>query len=88
MYSTEDNDPKVDAICNNLFYHKRNWCVLEEYDEDRKLVYKYTHIHEAWITEPERQQQKEELSRQMQHNRDREQEQVHQILYLITMNTE
>ena len=25
VYITGENDPKVDAICNNLFDHKRDW---------------------------------------------------------------
>ena len=33
VYRTEWNDLKVDAICNNLCYQKRDWYVLEEYYE-------------------------------------------------------
>ena len=73
MYSTGKNYPKVDTICNNLFYHKRDWCFLEEYGEDRKLFYKPTTLHEVYLTEPECQQHKEELPRQRQRNWDRDQ---------------
>ena len=58
VYITGEHDPIVDAICNKLFDYKRNWYVLEEYDEYRKLVYKPTPLYEVWITYPERQQQK------------------------------
>ena len=27
VYNTGENYPKVDEICNNLFYHKRDWYV-------------------------------------------------------------
>ena len=50
VYITEENDPIVDEICNNLFDHKRDWYVLEEYDEDRKLVSKPPPLHEVCIT--------------------------------------
>ena len=52
----------------NLFDHKRDWYFLEEYDKERNLVYKYHPLCEVWLTETERQQLKEELSRQKKNN--------------------
>ena len=58
LYITGENDPIVDAICNNLFDHKHDWYVLEEYDKDRKLVYKHPPFHEVWFTDPEQRRRK------------------------------
>ena len=51
MYSTGENDPIVDAIWKNLFDHKHDWYVLEEYDKERELLYKPPPLHEVWITD-------------------------------------
>ena len=53
VYIKGENYPKADAISKNLFYHKCNWYVLEEYDEERNLVYKYIPLHEVWLADPE-----------------------------------
>ena len=53
VYNTEESDPTVDAICNNLFDHKRSWYVLEEYDGERKLLYKPHPLHEVCLIDPE-----------------------------------
>ena len=58
VYITGKNDPIIVLICNNLFDHKRAWCVLKEYDEESKLIYKYPPLYDVWLTEPERQQRK------------------------------
>ena len=59
MYITGENDSTVDEICNNLFDHKCDWYVLEEYVEERKLVYKTPPIYGVWLTETKRRQRKE-----------------------------
>ena len=58
VYRTGENDHIVDTICNNLLYQKRNWYVLEEYADYRKLIYKPPPLHEVWITDTEHQQHK------------------------------
>ena len=50
VYITGENDLKVNAVCNNLFDQKHYWYVLEEYDEERNLVYKYPPLREVWLT--------------------------------------
>ena len=87
MYGIVENDPLFDVICNNLFYHKQNRYVLEEYNEYRKLVYKPSRIHKVWITDPQSLQPKECFSRKRQRNWDIEKEHVNQVHSLIHMNT-
>ena len=45
VYSTGENDPIVDVICNKLFDRERDWYVLKEYDEESKIVYKPPPLH-------------------------------------------
>ena len=49
----------IDAICNNLFDHKRDWYVLEEYEKERNLVLKPPRFYGVWLTETDRRQHKE-----------------------------
>ena len=53
MYTTGENYPIVYAIKNNLFDIIHDWDVLEEYYEERKLVYKPPTFNEVWLTDPD-----------------------------------
>ena len=54
MYSTGENDPNDNTICNNLFDHKRDWYILWEYYEWISLVYEPPPLHKVCLTEPDR----------------------------------
>jgi len=67
VFSLGENDAIIDAVCNELFDHNRDWYATEEY-EDGKLVYRPPPLHEVWLTEPERRNRRDELSKQRERN--------------------
>jgi len=67
-----EDDELTEEICNNLFETNRDWYVEEEYDESGELVYSPPPLDDVWLTEPERREQKECLSRQRERTAQRQ----------------
>ena len=59
---------------NNLFDSIRDWYAEEEYDPKGQLLYRPPPLADFWIDEPGRQEQKEHLGKQRQHQERRIQE--------------
>lgn len=87
VFSTGENDATVDAICNNLFDHNRDWYALEEYNEDGKLIYRPPPLDEVWLTEPERRERKQQLSDQRRRYREEQREVDSRLPDIIPLNT-
>ena len=54
-------------ICNNLFDFSQNWYAEEEYYPKGQLIYRPPPLADVWIDEPGRQEQKEQMGKQQQH---------------------
>ncbi len=53
------DDNVMETISNNLFETNCDWYIEDEYDADRKLVYKAPPLNEVWLTEPKQHDRKE-----------------------------
>ena len=74
VFSDGDNQPVVDAICNNLWDNNREQYAEEEYDADGMLVYQPPPLDEVWLSEPDRRERKDRLRKQQQRRRRIEQD--------------
>ena len=61
------NDPVIDQLCNDIFDSSRDWYAGEEYDTEGQLIYRPPPLADVWIDEPGRQEQKEQMGKQQQH---------------------
>ena len=65
-----DNDPIIDAICNDLFEINRNWYAGEEID-DNHSIYQPPPLDDVWLDESGHRECNNNLVEQKQHNSDR-----------------
>jgi hypothetical protein len=61
VFSTGENDPVVDAICNLRWDNNQEFFAEEEYDKDGMLVYQPPPLDEVWLSKSERRDRKDRL---------------------------
>ena len=70
--SSGDNDPVIDAICNNLFDTNQEVYAEDEFDADGNLVYRPPPLDEVWLDESEKRDHRDQLRCQRDITEERE----------------
>ena len=89
MICQGDNDPIIDAICNDLFEINRNWYAGEEIN-DNHSIYQPPPLDDVWLDESGRHERKDYLVEQKQRNSDRvcrNEERICSEIDVIPLNT-